>query len=125
MGDVGEAFIAIINHPARGEERMKTQASKVDKLYITDVKALDPITVYLEDIAPSQGMMTVVCYGKSWTGYWGGMGENCKILDFIISVDSGYIARRISHNRATKSDDKYLMRIIEVVQASLREMILP
>ena len=52
---------------------MKIEASKVTKLLISEVQGLDPITVFLEDYEPGKGKITVSCWGKSWTAYWGGM----------------------------------------------------
>lgn len=99
---------------------MNTEKSTVDKLYITGAKALDPITVYFEDISNREGMATIVCYGKSWNGYWGCMGDGVKVKDFFVSCDTGYIVNRISHDRSTKKDDAYLGRIIEAVKAALK-----
>jgi len=41
---------------------MNIMQSTAEKLYITDIKGLDPITVFLEDFGPSQGRITI---GKS------------------------------------------------------------
>ena len=99
---------------------MNTEKSTVEKLYITGAKALDPITVYFEDIRNREGMMTIVCYGKSWTGYWGGMGDNIKVKEFIAGCHAEYIANRIDHDRATKRDTAYLIRIVEAVISAIK-----
>ncbi len=70
---------------------MKTETTQITKLLISDLMGephkLDPVTVILEDIGhrviPSngksyttrQGKIIVECYGKSWSAYWGGMGD--------------------------------------------------
>lgn len=74
---------------------MKVETRQVTKHTITEVKGLDPITVICEDIAPREGKIIIECYGKSWSGYWGGMGE-LMIGEFICSCDEHYIANKIS-----------------------------
>ncbi|MDK1397980.1 hypothetical protein [Pseudomonas protegens] len=46
-------------------EPLKVERSKVTKLVITGAPSLDPITVFLEDLAPCKGKITVSCYDKS------------------------------------------------------------
>ncbi|WP_336347785.1 hypothetical protein [Pseudomonas monsensis] len=48
-------------------EPLKVERSTVAKLVITGAKNLDRITVFLEDLAPKRGKITVSCWGKSWT----------------------------------------------------------
>lgn len=54
---------------------MKVEKLQVEKLRVTDVDGLDPIDIYLEKPTETSGKITVVCYGESWSGYWGGVGE--------------------------------------------------
>lgn len=74
---------------------MKIERSQVTKLVITDAPRLDPITVFLEDIEPRKGRITIQCYDKAWTAYWGGMGE-CTIAHFFTTVSPDYIAGNLS-----------------------------
>lgn len=61
-------------------------------ILIFDVAGLDPITAYLEDHEPGRGTLTVRCFDRAWTCYWGGMGNGKSLVQFIASVDAGYIA---------------------------------
>lgn len=70
---------------------MNIQRSTAVKLVISDVPRLDPITVFLEDLAPREGKATISCYGQSWSAWWGGMGDR-SIKDFILSCDEHYLA---------------------------------
>lgn len=70
---------------------MKIERSKVEKMTITGAKSLDPITVYAEDIGPHQGKVTIECYGKSWSAYWGGCGDK-GVAAFFRSCSEDYIA---------------------------------
>lgn len=64
--------------------------SEIKELIITGADNLDPITVILKDISKGKGKIIVECYGKSWSAYWGGMGNN-TIAEFFSGCDSEYI----------------------------------
>ncbi|MES1987006.1 MAG: hypothetical protein V4440_03080, partial [Pseudomonadota bacterium] len=68
----------------------------VIKHKITDLFALDPISVIMEDIEPGKGKITIECYGESWTSYWGSMGEGKTIAKFFCSCDEHYLAGKLS-----------------------------
>lgn len=67
------------------------ERSTVTKLVITGAPNLDPITVFLEDLAPCKGKITVSCWGKSWTAYWGGMWQGLNIGQFFCELNTSYI----------------------------------
>ncbi|MYM61617.1 hypothetical protein GTG28_20665 [Vibrio sp. OCN044] len=73
---------------------MKIAQSKVTKLYLTELDDLDPITVYLEDIEPRKGKITIECWGKSWSSYWGGMGSR-TISQFFIGCNVSYLVNNL------------------------------
>lgn len=70
---------------------MKVETSTVTKLLITGAEGLDPITVFLEDLAPCKGKITVNCCGKSWTAYWGGMWDGLTVGRFFCKLSTAYI----------------------------------
>ena len=72
-------------------EPLKVERSTVTKLVITGAPNLDPITVFLEDLAPCKGKITVSCWGKSWTAYWGGMWDGLNIGQFFCELNTSYI----------------------------------
>lgn len=74
---------------------MKVETTTITKVRITGTPALDPIDVYLEDRGPSQGQITITCYGKSWAAYWGGMGGD-TIAEFFCRCDEHYLAGKLS-----------------------------
>lgn len=78
----------IKNKPA---EQLQVERSIVTKLVITGAPSLDPITVFLEDLAPREGKITVSCYDKSWHAYWGGMWDGLTIGQFFCRPDEHYI----------------------------------
>lgn len=70
---------------------LQVERSTVTKLVISGAPNLDPITVFLEDLAPCKGKITVSCWGKSWTAYWGGMWEGLSIGQFFCELNTSYI----------------------------------
>lgn len=72
-------------------ETLKVKRSTVTKLLITSAPNLDPISVFLEDLAPCKGKITVSCWDKSWTAYWGGMWDGLNIGQFFCELNTGYI----------------------------------
>lgn len=91
---------------------------------ILDVPRLDPVHVYVEDYEPGRGRITIACYGKAWAfvAFWGAMSGR-SIIEFFTDCDAGYLfGRLVSGKRLRKSDEVYLLRIIEAVQAAFREL---
>jgi len=72
---------------------MKAVTMQVEKLMIWEVEGLDPVAAYLEDQGTGKGKITITCYGKAWTAYWGAMG--CDIREFILSADNGYLINKL------------------------------
>lgn len=78
---------------------MKVETSTCTKVVISDLInsefKLDPVTVYLNDIGPRQGKITIECYGQSWSAFWGGMGDR-TIAEFFCSCNEHYLAKNLS-----------------------------
>lgn len=73
-------------------------------LRISDVDGLDPIDVVLQDYGPGKGEISIACYGKAWTAYWGGMGGR-TIAEFLCSCDEHYIAGKLDGQMPDKVYD--------------------
>ncbi|MFJ2970754.1 hypothetical protein [Pseudomonas fulva] len=82
---------------------MNIETSTVTKLLITEATNLDPNSVYLEDLAPCKGKITVSCYDKTWHAYWGGMWDGLTIGQFFCKLSPtyiiGYFDRSLSSRR--------------------------
>ncbi|MDH4581428.1 hypothetical protein E8F20_06000 [Pseudomonas sp. BN415] len=95
---------------------MKVETSNVTKLYITGADRLDPITVFLEDFEPRKGKITVSCWGKSWTAFWGGMWDGHTVGSFFCQLDAGYIIGYFDQQMsATKFSGEELMKKVRGV----------
>jgi hypothetical protein len=81
----------------------------IQKIDITEVQGLDPISVYLEDPTPGKGRITIICYGESWTASWGSMG-NRTISEFFKSCDNQYLAKNLSKIPSEINDPDALIK---------------
>lgn len=84
---------------------------------IHDAPALDPLTVFLREIGPRGGQVTIVCYGRAWSAYFGAMHSPLK--QFLASLNADYLAGKMENQR-TKRDEAYLNRICQAVIDSLK-----
>jgi hypothetical protein len=79
---------------------------------------VDPIRLIVQDLGPGQGSVIIECYGKAWSRYWGGMG-NHDVLSFLRMVESDYLMFAVRHDKQTKAEDAYLLRIVKAVKAAI------
>ncbi len=89
---------------------------------ITDAPGLDPIRVYLQDLAPGQGRITLECSGCAWACFFGSMGEDKNIADFMRTAGSDYITNALAVARGARGlarQKAYLRHIVDAVQAVL------
>lgn len=99
--------------------------STVRHLNVSDVPTLDPIDVFLQDFAPGRGRITLQCYGDAWTAYFGAMGSDFTIQEFVSRAGADYLTSKFlgGNHKRTKAHEKYLARIIEAVKAALADQI--
>lgn len=69
---------------------MKLEIKKITQLVLSDLYRLDPVRVALENIEPGKGRITITCYGKSWSSYWGGMGGG-TVEEFFVGCTNDYL----------------------------------
>ena len=113
---------------------MKIEKSEVTKLTLTELKNLDLVNVFLEDYEHGKGKITIECYGKAWSAYWGGMGDR-TISKFFCSANNGYIIGKLdgrlrdviyeSYEDEVGTPNHhyvYLSRIITAVKEAIKEL---
>lgn len=69
---------------------MKITQSTIEQIVITDVERLDPVKVMIENIKPGVGNITITCFGKSWTSFWGSMSDRL-IQEFFVDCNDSYL----------------------------------
>lgn len=84
---------------------MNVTTSIATKICITDVPRLDPISVYLEDLGPERGKVTITCFDDSWTNFWGSMGKGRTVRDFFIGCDNGYLCSKFASGLYSTVED--------------------
>lgn len=69
---------------------MNVTQSTIQQLVITDADRLDPVKVMIENLRPGAGNITITCFGKSWTSYWGSMSDR-SIQEFFVDCNDSYL----------------------------------
>lgn len=69
---------------------MKVEKSDVLAFTISEVERLDPVRVVIENISPGKGLLTITCFGRSWNGSWGSMGDD-TVQEFVKRVSNDYL----------------------------------
>lgn len=92
---------------------MKVTTSQITKYVLTELDKLDPVTMVLEDFGAGKGKLTIDCYGKAWTAYWGAMGSE-TIAEFINTADVDYLANKLSTVPSSKTDYEAISRKIGI-----------
>lgn len=57
---------------------------------VTGAERLDPVRVMIENMEPGKGLLTITCFGKSWNGSWGSMGDD-TVQGFVKRVSNDYL----------------------------------
>lgn len=94
------------------------------RIYRFHPGGLDPIAIYVEQFGPRSSRMTVQCFSRAWTAYWGAHGDE-GLEVFVTACDADYIADGLAslglHDRLMRqyrgSDRNYLLRIVRALQA--------
>lgn len=81
---------------------MKATKTDITRVTLTELDRLDPVTLIMEDLGDFRGKLTIDCYGKAWTTYWGSMG--CNIAEFIASANVSYLVGSLSDINSTVTD---------------------
>lgn len=87
---------------------------------IIDAHGLDSITVFWQDFSPGCGEITVVCYGRAWTAYFGAMSGK-TIKEFVDMAGIDYLVNKMDTFDMRKKDLPYLTRIITAVKKAIEE----
>ena len=93
----------------------------------TKQRELDPSTAFLEDFSPGQGQLTLVCWARAWSHYWGAIGKG-TLADFLQRADTGYIVDKLMLpsdvilQRSKKREEQWLQMIVDALKAQLLEV---
>ena len=78
---------------------MQVSVTHTTKIVLTELEKLDPVTIYLDNPAPSRGKITIECFGKSWSSFWPAMGGR-RVEEFFVSCNDDYLAGNLSSCRS-------------------------
>lgn len=107
---------------------MRAFKPKSLRIYRFHPERLDPIAVYVEQFAPESSRMTVQCYARAWTAYWGSHGSK-GLESFIVSCHPSYVADSLTWGtngfitkRMEKRNRDYLVQIVQAIQAEFSKL---
>lgn len=109
---------------------MKTAPLKIEAFEITELDSpphrLDPIRVFIQDLAPGRGRIVIECFGESWSAFWPAMGKDATVAAFFIISPTDYLVDNLLRHQGavavrTFRKRDYLTRIIEAVKLGLVE----
>lgn len=84
---------------------MKWTESTAVKLVITQIKNVDPVTVFLENYGGGRGKLTIETFGEAWSSYWGAMGDGRTLEQFILKCDNHYLSKNLATLAALSESD--------------------
>lgn len=74
---------------------MKVETGTVTILRISEVPRLDPIRVTLDNGELGKGRITIECYSKAWSSYWGAMADR-TVEQFFVDCGNDYLIGNLS-----------------------------
>ena len=101
---------------------MKIEESLIKQIKVSDIERLDPIIIIVEDVACGKANVTIKCFDKSWTSYWGAMGGSVK--DFFSRVNVGYLVNCFDRGIRSETDEKDVHEMTKTFNKKIRELIL-
>ena len=106
-----------------------THAVQALRVYRFHPSKLDPVTVFVEQYSKNASRVTVQCYSRAWTAYWGNHGSD-KVEDFICGSGHEYVANNLTWGlnglflkSVTKREFAYLCRIVIAMQEHFRSFL--
>tara|TARA_R100000541_G_C1897352_1_gene83929 strand:- start:3415 stop:4038 length:624 start_codon:yes stop_codon:yes gene_type:complete len=101
---------------------MKVTKSLVESILVEDIPRLDPVTILVNNLGEGRAEVTIKCYDKSWTAYWGSMGGSVE--EFFSRVNVGYLVNCFDRGIRSESDEKDTDAMREVFVKKIRKFIL-
>lgn len=108
-------------------QSMSNMEPKNLRIYRFHPNGLDPVSVYIEQFSPVSSRMTVQCYSRAWTAYWGSHGDK-HVESFIVGCSPDYIADNLIwglNGLMTEKNERheydYIIRIVRSIQEEFRK----
>ena len=73
---------------------MKLEIAQTKTYILTQLVALDSVTVYATNYRKGHGKIVIECYSEAWAHYWGGMGD-LNLQEFFLACDNAYILGKL------------------------------
>lgn len=73
----------------------ETTVRQIKVAGILESHRLDPIDITLENFEPGKGRITIRCWSRVFSAYWGSMGGK-SVEDFFCSCEEGYLSSSLA-----------------------------
>ena len=101
--------------------KIETTQQKIQKIRLTKLNGIDPITIYVDNISKGKGRILIECWGQVWTAYWIDMG-NKTVQEFFCVCDDDYLYSKIRIASRPHKEYEYVVSIIQSVRKAFQEM---
>jgi hypothetical protein len=87
---------------------------------------LDPVTAFIEDFEPGRGQLTLVCWGRAWSHFWGAMGKDNTVEQFVTGAWTGYIVDKLMLpsdvllKRSEEREERWLTQIVDALKHEIK-----
>lgn len=96
---------------------MKIEDTTTRTIKIWDVENyFDIILVNLSDSYPGAGRLTLTGDSDSWSYYWGGMGEDRDLAQFLLDTNVDYLTMKLGNgirSRLDRPDDEEAIKALQ------------
>ena len=96
------------------------------RIYRFHPSGLDPVSVYVEQFSPNASRITVQCYARAWTAYWGSHGDQ-PVEHFVVNCHADYVIDNLIWGmqgivlaKMQKHEIAYLTKIVEAIQVHFK-----
>lgn len=101
---------------------MKIEEKLTKSIIVSELENLDPITIMIDEKGEGAAQITIKCWDKSWTAYWGGMGSGVK--QFFSRVDVCYLVNCFDRGIRDSTNTLDTTSMQKVFETKVKERIL-
>ncbi|MCF1458159.1 MAG: hypothetical protein LPH21_11580 [Shewanella sp.] len=84
---------------------MRIDKGQIQRLNISEVDELPPLTVITENFAPGKGKIIIQLDGDTWSSYWPAMGGR-TVEQFFIDIDNDYAIKNLCWALSDTANDE-------------------
>lgn len=83
---------------------MKFTKKQTETYVLSELKDLDPVTVYVTNYEPEKGKVVIECFDGCWSYYWGAMGAGRTLQQFFLKAGNDYLITKFLGAKSMQTD---------------------